>query len=133
PGGGDGLGDACLPPLAFAGAREPARPQIRPPPRSLSLVTRMVEAKRPFRYRTSVVSSVLFPDQVEHLVALPLHHLPRASLEVQAEQRLGVRRAHVEVPVVRRDREAVEVRDHTLGAEALLQLLQLQGPVRTGR
>ena len=66
----------------------------------------------------------------EHLVALVLHQLLRARLEVQAEQRLGVRRAHVEVPVVRVDRHAVEVRDRALPPEPLLELLQLHGDVR---
>ena len=46
---------------------------------------------------------------VEHLVALPLHLLLRARLEVEAQQRLGVRGAHVEVPVVVVDRDPVEV------------------------
>ena len=50
-------------------------------------------------------------DQREHLVAAPLHVLARAQrLEAEPQQRLGVRRADVEVPVVVVDRDAVERR-----------------------
>src|SRR5687768_9967040 len=49
-------------------------------------------------------------DDGEHLVAPALHVLARDDgLEVEAQQRLGVRLAHVEVPVVVVDRDAVEV------------------------
>ena len=52
------------------------------------------------------------PDQVEHLVAPALHVLARDdALEVEPQQRLGVGRAHVEVPVVVVDRDAVELVD----------------------
>ena len=68
-------------------------------------------------------------DDRQHLVALALHQLLRPRLEVQAEQRLRIGRAHVEVPVVRVDRDAVEMRDRLPRAEALLQLLQLRGDV----
>src|SRR3954447_8970320 len=51
-------------------------------------------------------------DDAEHLVAPALHVLGGDErLERQAQQRLGVRRAHVEVPVVVVDRDAVDVRD----------------------
>ena len=50
-------------------------------------------------------------DQAEHLVALLRHVLGGDErLEVEPQQRLGVRRAHVEVPVVVVDRDPVEVR-----------------------
>src|SRR5919201_82005 len=65
-------------------------------------------------------------DQLEHLVAPPLHLLPRARLEVQPQERLGVRRSHVEVPAVGLDGDAIEVRDLPFAGVALLQLLQLQ-------
>src|SRR5215211_7569439 len=52
------------------------------------------------------------PDQAEHLVALGLHVLARdEALEAQPQERLGVGRAHVEVPVVVVDRDAVELPD----------------------
>ena len=48
-------------------------------------------------------------DQRQHLVAAALHVLLRDErLEAQAQQRLGVRGPHVEVPVVVVDRDAVE-------------------------
>src|SRR5581483_3729286 len=59
----------------------------------------------------------LLPDHAEDLVALPLHQPLRARLEVEAQERLRVRRAHVEVPAVRLDGEPVEVRDLPFGAE----------------
>src|SRR5215218_5703103 len=65
-------------------------------------------------------------DQREHLVAPPLHvGLRDERLEAEAQQRLGVRRSHVEVPVVVVDRDAVEVVE--LGvAEAGLDLRHLR-------
>jgi integrase len=39
------------------------------------------------------------PDQRNDFVPLALHHLRGGRLEVEAEQRLGIRRPHVEVPV----------------------------------
>src|SRR5829696_5070204 len=65
-------------------------------------------------------------DDVEHLVPLLLHQLLRTGLEIEAQERLRVRRADVEVPVVRVDGDPVEVRDLALRAEALLQLLELE-------
>ena len=65
---------------------------------------RRCQTPRPSEARYARISA-------EHLVALALHQLLRARLEVQPEQRLRVRRAHVHVPVVRVDRDAVEVRD----------------------
>src|SRR3954452_11847891 len=64
-------------------------------------------------------------DDGEHLVAAALHVLARDErLEREAQQRLGVRRAHVEVPVGVVDRHAVDVGD--LGvAVALLELAHL--------
>ena len=51
-------------------------------------------------------------DDPQDLVAPALHVLLRDErLEAQPQQRLGVRRAHVEVPVVVVDRDAVEVAD----------------------
>ena len=47
------------------------------------------------------------------------------ALEVQPQQRLGVRRAHVEVPVVVVDRDAVELGDLGVGV-ARLDLVQLR-------
>jgi hypothetical protein len=48
-------------------------------------------------------------DYAEDLVAPALHVLARAQrLEGQAQQRLGIRRPHVEVPVVVFDRQAVQ-------------------------
>ena len=58
-------------------------------------------------------------DEPHDLVPTALHVLLRERLEVQAQQRLGVRRAHVEVPVVEVDRDAVEVRDpRSLGGDS---------------
>src|SRR5499427_10271246 len=53
--------------------------------------------------------TALAADQRQHLVALSLHQRRRRRLEIEAQQRLGVRRPHVEVPVVVRDRQAVEL------------------------
>ena len=56
------------------------------------------------------VGVTLTADQLEHLVALLLHVLAGDErLEVQPQQRLGVRGPHVEVPVVVVDRDAVEL------------------------
>src|SRR3954452_16075138 len=64
-------------------------------------------------------------DDAEHLVAPALHVLGGDErLEREAQQRLGVRRAHVEVPVVVVDRDAVDVGDITVGV-ALLELAHL--------
>ena len=58
-------------------------------------------------------------DQREHLVAAALHVLVRHQrLEAQAQQRLGVRRPHVEVPVVVVDRDAVQARLPRVGVAA---------------
>ena len=65
-------------------------------------------------------------DQGDELVATGDHLRRGQRLEVEAEERLGVRRPHVEVPAVEVDRDAVEVRDAAaLGGVALLDLLQL--------
>ncbi len=51
-------------------------------------------------------------DQSEHLVTPALHVLRRDQrLEVETQEGLGVRRAHVEVPVLVVHRDAVEVGD----------------------
>src|SRR3954453_23496205 len=64
-------------------------------------------------------------DDAEHLIAPALHVLGGDErLERQAQQRLGVRRAHVEVPVLVVDRHAVDVRDLAV-AVALLELAHL--------
>src|SRR5829696_2692541 len=69
-------------------------------------------------------------DDPQHLVAPALHVLlGHERLERQAQQRFGVRRAHVEVPVGIVDREAVELRDLAVG-EALLELVHLRLAVR---
>ena len=63
-------------------------------------------------------------DELEHLVAPRVHRVGVERLEVQAQQRLGVRRAHVEVPVGELERDPVQVRDPVgRRAVALLQLL----------
>src|SRR3954449_8206789 len=69
-------------------------------------------------------------DDAEHLVAPALHVLGgEERLEREAQQRLGVRRAHVEMPVVVVDRDAVDVGDLAVGV-ALLELAHLRRPVR---
>src|SRR3954451_19098102 len=56
------------------------------------------------------------PDQVQNLVALLLHVVRgHERLEVQAQERLRVGRAHVEVPVLVVDRHAVEPADLGVG------------------
>src|SRR6266404_5276747 len=72
----------------------------------------------------------LAPNEVEYLVALLLHQLLRARFEIQSQQRLRVRRTHVEMPVAGVYRDPVEMRDLALGRISLLQLLQLQRGVR---
>src|SRR5262245_10262295 len=71
-------------------------------------------------------------NEAEDLVAAALHLLVGVGLEVEAQQRLGVRRAHVEVPVGEVDRQAVEVAELAalaVRAVALLELLQLERDV----
>src|SRR6478735_8578992 len=55
--------------------------------------------------------SVSGTNQVEHLVAPALHLGLVERLEVEPQERLGVGRSDVEVPVVEIDRDAVEMRD----------------------
>ena len=56
------------------------------------------------------------PDQAQDLVPLRLHVLARDQrLEVEPQQRLGVRGPHVEVPVGVVDRDAVEPADLAVG------------------
>src|SRR6266516_2667068 len=105
------------------------RPTRRAPNTSGSSTEGMSSCQTP----SPTCRSRLRSDQVEYLVALAFHQLLRARLEVQAQQRLGVRRADVEVPVVRVDRDAVEVRDLALGRVPLLQFLQLDRNVGDGR
>src|SRR5437879_13617423 len=50
----------------------------------------------------------LAPDQREHLRGLLLEQPGRPGLDVQAEERLGVRRSNVEPPVLELHREAVQ-------------------------
>ena len=65
-------------------------------------------AARPWSSSASP-SSLTSGSAAEHLVAPALHVLVGDErLQAQAQQRLGVRRAHVEVPVVVVDRDAVE-------------------------
>src|ERR1051325_6845754 len=71
-------------------------------------------------------SNRLAANEVEQLVPLALHRFLRPCLEVEPEQGLGVGRPHVHVPVVRVDRETVEVPDAALRSEALLELAQLR-------
>src|SRR3954462_2117260 len=82
-----------------------------------------IRVRRPAGGRTSAA------DDGEHLVAPALHVLlGDEGLERQAQQRLGVRRAHVEVPVFVLHRRAVEVRDPAVGV-ALLELRHLRRAV----
>src|SRR5689334_751965 len=48
-------------------------------------------------------------DNSQHFVALLLHQCSRLRLEVQAQQRLGIRRADVEVPVGVIDRHTIHL------------------------
>src|SRR5258707_532766 len=94
-------------------------------------VTRRASRKAAIQAEDMTASSdttlgVLGADECEHLVALCLHQLLRARLQVEAEQRLGVRGADVQMPVGGLDREPVEVRDPALRTEALLELLELE-------
>src|SRR5919109_3790709 len=64
-------------------------------------------------------------DRLEHLVALLRHVLGRYDrLQIQPEERLGVRGPHVEVPVLVVDRDAVEPR-HLAVRVALGELAHL--------
>src|SRR5437879_1269382 len=72
-------------------------------------------------------------DGCQHFVALALHQLGRPRLEIQPQQRLGVRRAHVHVPIPGVDRDAVEVAHLAVAAETLLELVQLLRDVGDGR
>src|SRR5579875_1769268 len=53
----------------------------------------------------------LAADQHQRLVTVPLHEFLRVALYVQAEQRLGIGRPHVEPPIGVADRHAVEMID----------------------
>src|SRR3954447_22782579 len=69
-------------------------------------------------------------DEIEHLVAPPLHVLRGDDgLEVQPQQRLGVRGPHVEVPVLVVDGDAVEAVELAVGVRRgdLLHLRVLVG------
>src|SRR6266542_6041302 len=55
------------------------------------------------------------------------------SLEIETQERLGVRGANVHVPAVGVDRDAVQMTDSTIPAEALLELLQLSRGIRDAR
>src|SRR3954467_11232357 len=68
-------------------------------------------------------------DDAQHLIA-PARHvlLGDERLERQAQQRLGVRGAHVEVPVLVVDRDAVDVGDLAVRV-ALLDLAHLRAGV----
>src|SRR3954469_3230444 len=73
--------------------------------------------------------SISAADQTEDLVAAALHLLVGVRLEVEPQERLGVRRPDVEVPVGEVDRQAVEVAQLAalaVRAVALLELLQLE-------
>ena len=70
-------------------------------------------------------------DHAEHLVTAALHVLARGQrLQAQPQQRLGVRGAHVEVPVVVVDRDPVEAVLARVGV-ALGQLSILASPSET--
>src|SRR5215475_8927186 len=69
-------------------------------------------------------------DRRQDLVPLALHQLGRPRLEVQPQQRLGVRRPDVHVPLARVNRDAVQVADLALAAELLLELAELAVDVR---
>ena len=72
-------------------------------------------------------------DDLEHLVAAALHVvLGHERLEVEAQERLGVGRADVEVPVVVVDRQAVDLGLAAVGV-ALAQALDGGGGVLDGR
>src|SRR5919197_995121 len=94
---------------------------------SLARADRAAPAARAARARG------LASNYVQDFVPLALHQLAGARLEVQAQERLRVGGPHVHVPVGRVDRDAVQVRDLALAAEALLQLLELQRHVRDRR
>ena len=88
---------------------------------------------RPSPHGSQISYGVPSVEELEDVVALALHELLRERLEVQPEQRLGVRRAHVQVPVLGLDRDPVQVRNLALGAEPFLDLLQLRRHPRPGR
>ena len=71
-------------------------------------------------------------DDGEGLVPLALHERGVEGLEVEAEERLGVRGTYVQVPVVGGDRDAVEVRDLALAGEVLLQPLECERDIGDG-
>src|SRR6266568_6223292 len=81
----------------------------------------------------AILARGLAADDREDLVAAAFHLRFAEGLEVQAKERLGVRRSHVEVPVSRVDREAVQMRNRAVRAEPLLELPQLAGHVGHAR
>src|SRR3954453_15368827 len=87
-------------------------------------------SRRPWTWTSARPRRRLAPDQPQHLVALLLHVLRGDErLEVQAQERLRVRGAHVEVPVLVIDRDAVELR-HLAVRVALLELAHLPLGIR---
>ena len=59
---------------------------------------------------------IALPNHLQHRVALLLHQRTRVGLDVQAQQRLGVRGPHAEPPVRIRDRDAVHLVDVSIEA-----------------
>src|SRR3712207_5692543 len=82
---------------------------------------------------TPTLATASRPDERDDFIPLALHELAVERLEVEPKERLGVRGADVEVPVVRGHLEAVDVRDVALTAETLLDLLELERDVGDGR
>src|SRR4051794_3463761 len=79
--------------------------------------------------QSSASAAPLAANDPQDLIAAPLHVLARDErLEREAQQRLGVRRAHVEVPVGVVDRDAVHMGDLPI-AVLVLELLHLRLPV----
>ena len=98
--------------------------------RKIQRLSRRICAVAPDRL---ALASVLTPNKSEHLVALRSSiSASERAFEVQAQQRLGVRRTHVEMPVVGYDRQPVEVRHRALRAEHLFSSRSFEGTSATG-
>src|SRR3954453_12553148 len=86
----------------------------------------------PFRVAIARAGSTVADDGPAPAPLAP-HQLRGTSLEVQPQERLGVRRPDVHVPVVGIDGDSVEMAHPPFGAEAVLDLLELARHIGDGR
>src|SRR5262245_8684089 len=90
------------------------------PQRIFAPISRNISSKRSrsvfhkTRNGVVMVSMSTTPNDRQHLVAPPFHRRLVESFEVQAQQWLGVRATHIEMPAVVRNRNTVQVFELTI-------------------